>query len=158
MLRQNFLVEWPCRALANVFTLRRLQQAVNQGRIQPVSSDGAISVIFGSQASLWVHYCKRDGIYFTTMLSQNNGRQNGGRSPQSPPSGSAPPLNACLNSFLLSYFQTNGQLRFIIINIVRNSIFSELFNAVKILRFEGTWRHDTEAVSENLLTYGQCII
>jgi len=24
-----------------------------------------------------VHYCKRDKVYFTTLLRQNNGRQNG---------------------------------------------------------------------------------
>ena len=38
---------------------------------------GAISVIFGTQVSLWVHYCKRDKVNFTTLLWQNNGRQNG---------------------------------------------------------------------------------
>jgi len=38
---------------------------------------GAISVIFGSQASLRVHCCKRDEVYFTTLLWRNNGRQNG---------------------------------------------------------------------------------
>ena len=51
----------------------------NQGRIQPVSlrRRGAISVIFGSQVLLQVHYCKRDEVYFTTLLWQNSGRQNG---------------------------------------------------------------------------------
>jgi len=70
---------------------------------------GAISAIFGSLVSLRVHYCKRDEVYFTTVLWQDYGRQNGlksrmlfpelykimvktvtfigfrGRSPQSPP-------------------------------------------------------------------------
>jgi len=32
---------------------------------------------FGRQVSLRVHYCKRDEVYFTTLLRQNNGRQNG---------------------------------------------------------------------------------
>jgi len=40
----------------------------NQGRIQPVSLRGAISVIFGSQVSLRVYYCKRDEAYLTTLL------------------------------------------------------------------------------------------
>jgi len=31
-----------------------------QGRIQPVSLGGDISVIFGSQVLLRVHYCKTD--------------------------------------------------------------------------------------------------
>jgi len=48
-----------------------------QGRIKPVSLWEAISVIFGIQVSLRVHYCKRDEVYFTTLLWQNNGRQNG---------------------------------------------------------------------------------
>jgi len=39
-----------------------------QGRIQPGSLGGTISVIFGSQISLRVHYCKRDEVYFTTLL------------------------------------------------------------------------------------------
>ena len=34
-----------------------------------------ISVIFSSQVSLRVHYCKRDEVYFTTLLWKNNGRQ-----------------------------------------------------------------------------------
>jgi len=38
---------------------------------------GTISVIFGSQVSLQVHYCRRDEAYFATQLWQNNGRQNG---------------------------------------------------------------------------------
>jgi len=29
---------------------------------------GAILVIFGSHVSLWVHYCKRDEVYFTTLM------------------------------------------------------------------------------------------
>jgi len=47
------------------------------GRIQPVTLGGVISVLFGSQVSLRVHYCKGDEVYFTTPLWQNNGRQNG---------------------------------------------------------------------------------
>ena len=39
---------------------------------------GAISVIFGSQVSLRVHYCERDEVANTsTLLWENNGRQNG---------------------------------------------------------------------------------
>jgi len=38
---------------------------------------GAVSVIFGSQVSLRVHYCERDEVHFTTLLWQNNERQNG---------------------------------------------------------------------------------
>ena len=41
-----------------------------QGRIQPVSLGRAISMIFGSQVSLQVHYCKRDEAYFITLLWQ----------------------------------------------------------------------------------------
>jgi len=29
---------------------------------------GAISVKFGNQVSVGVHYCKRDEVYFTTLL------------------------------------------------------------------------------------------
>ena len=38
--------------------------------VDPASkvSGGAISVIFGSQVSLRAHYCKRDEVYFTTLL------------------------------------------------------------------------------------------
>ena len=53
------------------------QTTSKQGRIQPVSLGGAISVKFGSQVLLWVHYCKTDEIYFTTLLWHKNGRQNG---------------------------------------------------------------------------------
>ena len=38
---------------------------------------GAISVIFGSQVLLRFHYCRRDAVYFTTLLWKTNGRQNG---------------------------------------------------------------------------------
>jgi len=48
-----------------------------QGRIQPVSLEGEISVIFCSQVSLRVDYCKRHEVYFTTLLWQNNGGLNG---------------------------------------------------------------------------------
>jgi len=40
-----------------------------QGRIQPVRVGGAISVIFGGQASLRVHYCKST----TVRIVQNHG-------------------------------------------------------------------------------------
>jgi len=45
--------------------------------MQPVSLEGAISVIFGNQFSSRVHYCKRGEVCFTIVLCQNNGRQNG---------------------------------------------------------------------------------
>ena len=48
-----------------------------QGRIQPISLGGATSVMFGSQVSSPVHFCKRDEVYFTTLLWQNNLRQTG---------------------------------------------------------------------------------
>ena len=48
-----------------------------QRRIQPVRLGEAILVIFGSQVLPRVHYCKRDGVYLTTLLCQNNERQNG---------------------------------------------------------------------------------
>ena len=48
------------------------------GRIQPVTlGGGVISVKFGSEVSLRIHYGKKDKVYFTTLLWQNNGRQNG---------------------------------------------------------------------------------
>jgi len=40
----------------------------SQGLIQPVSSGGAISIIFGSQVSLQVHCCKRHEVFFKTLL------------------------------------------------------------------------------------------
>jgi len=36
-----------------------------------------ISVIFGGQVSLCIHYCKKDEVYFTTLLWQKSGQQNG---------------------------------------------------------------------------------
>jgi len=39
-----------------------------QGQIQPVRLWGAIAVIFGSQVSIRVHYCKRDEVYATRQL------------------------------------------------------------------------------------------
>jgi len=47
-----------------------------QGQIQPVMLREEIPVIFGSQVSLRVRYCERDKVYFTTLLSLNNGKQN----------------------------------------------------------------------------------
>jgi len=64
-----------CRKCLYTFFQSTIPQ--NQGRIQPVSLGGAISAIFGSQVSFRVHYCKRDEVYFTTLLWQSNGRQNG---------------------------------------------------------------------------------
>jgi len=56
------------------------KMAKRQGRIQLVSLGGdfsnIFSVIFCSEVSLGVHYCKRHKIYFTTLLWQNKGRQN----------------------------------------------------------------------------------
>jgi len=48
-----------------------------RGWIQPVCLRGRISVILGSQVSLPVHYRKKEEVYFTTLLWQNKGRQNG---------------------------------------------------------------------------------
>jgi len=45
-----------------------------QGRIQPVR--GAISVIFVVKSQR-LRYCRKDEVYFTTVLWQNNGWQNG---------------------------------------------------------------------------------
>jgi len=39
-----------------------------QVRLQPVSLEGEISLMVSSQASLQVHYYKRDEVYFTTYL------------------------------------------------------------------------------------------
>ena len=47
------------------------------GLIANMALGGEISVIFGGQVSSCVHYCKRDEVYFTTLLWQNSGRQNG---------------------------------------------------------------------------------
>jgi len=44
---------------------------------QPVILGGAISATFGIQVSLCAHDCKRDEVYFTTVLRQSSGRQNG---------------------------------------------------------------------------------
>ena len=42
---------------------------LDQEQIQPVRlGGGAISVIFGRQVRSRVHYCKRDEVYFTTLL------------------------------------------------------------------------------------------
>jgi len=38
---------------------------------------GEFSVVFGCQVSLRVHFCKKHEVYFTALLWQNNGRQNG---------------------------------------------------------------------------------
>jgi len=49
-----------------------------QGRIQPVRlGEGAISIIFGIQVSQRLRYCKRYEVYFTKLLWQSNGWQNG---------------------------------------------------------------------------------
>ena len=36
-----------------------------------------LKAFFGSEVSLRVHYCKRDEVYFTTLLWQNNVWKNG---------------------------------------------------------------------------------
>ena len=46
--------------------LRRLQPGVDPAR--KFSGGGAITVIFGSQVLLRVHYSKTDRVYFTTRL------------------------------------------------------------------------------------------
>jgi len=48
-----------------------------QGRIQPVSLGGAISVIFGSKSHYEFTTARDMKDTFTTLLGQNNGRQNG---------------------------------------------------------------------------------
>ena len=49
----------------------------DQEQIRPVRLGGAISVIFGRQVWSRVHYCKRDEVYFTILLWQSNGLQDG---------------------------------------------------------------------------------
>jgi len=39
-----------------------------QTQIQPVSLGGRLGLIFGSQVSLRVQYCKSDEVYITTQL------------------------------------------------------------------------------------------
>jgi len=51
--------------------------AIRSGADPGSNFRGAISAIFGSHGSLCVHYCGGDEVYFTTLLGQNNGRQNG---------------------------------------------------------------------------------
>jgi len=65
-----------------VWSIPKLRTAppdkLNVKKANPASKfRGAISVLFGSQVSLRVHYCKRDEVYSTPLLWQNNGRQNG---------------------------------------------------------------------------------
>jgi len=48
-----------------------------QVRFQAIRLRGAISVIFGAQVSLPIHYWERDEVYLTTLLWQNNARKNG---------------------------------------------------------------------------------
>jgi len=43
-----------------------------QGQIQPVRLGGTISVIFGGQVSIRVHHCKKDEVYITTLVWQDN--------------------------------------------------------------------------------------
>jgi len=47
-----------------------------QGRIQPVRLGGDDFSNIRCQVSIHVYYCKRDEVYFTTLLRQNNRRQN----------------------------------------------------------------------------------
>ena len=64
--------------LGKVFQAGCFNLAQMKAEANPASKvKGAISVTFGSQVSLRVHYCKRDEVYFTTLLWQNNGSQNG---------------------------------------------------------------------------------
>jgi len=51
-------------------TVTELQSPFTTGAdpASAVKEGGGISVIFGSQISLRVHYCKRDEAYFTTLL------------------------------------------------------------------------------------------
>jgi len=66
--------------LHNTFLLsynHKTAHHVLQGRIQPVRLGGAISVIVGNQVSQRLRYCKRDEACYTTLVWQNNGRQNG---------------------------------------------------------------------------------
>ena len=76
-----FLKLWPSVGKSYLTLKDLLKTSVllhtNQGRIQPVSLRGVISEKFGSQVSLRVHYCKKDEVYFTTLLWQNNRCQNG---------------------------------------------------------------------------------
>jgi len=54
---------------------KTLECALEQERVRPVRLAGMISVIFGNQVLLQVHNCRRDEVYFTTLLWQNNGRK-----------------------------------------------------------------------------------
>jgi len=53
-----------------------LRELVRQRRIRSVNLGVAISVLFAGQVPQRLRYCKRDNVYFTTLLYQNNGRQN----------------------------------------------------------------------------------
>jgi len=55
----------------------RLFVVIRSGADPASEFRGAISEIFGSQVSLRVLRYKRDDVYFTTLLWQNSGRQNG---------------------------------------------------------------------------------
>jgi len=102
-------------------TTSKIIHAHSQGRIQPVSLRGAISVIFHSHVSLRVHSNQRGSIIHSIAVTKN-GRQNGlisrmlfsklykimvknvtflgfrgGRSPQS-----YPPLFTATNQVILS--------------------------------------------------------
>jgi len=59
----------------------------SQRRIQLIMLRWPFSLIFASQVSCGVCYCKRDEVYFITLLWQNNGGQN------------------CLNSLASGWFQ-----------------------------------------------------
>jgi len=56
--------------------LMRACKHFNTGADPASKFRGRFQWIFASQVSLWVHYCKRDEVHFTTLLWQNNGRQN----------------------------------------------------------------------------------
>ena len=54
-----------------------ISQRIHPGADPASTLRGTISVIFGSQASLRLHYGKRHEVYFTTLLWQNNRWLNG---------------------------------------------------------------------------------
>jgi len=74
-MRRKRLCAWffhNCRIVfLKIITPKQSHTTVLAGTIQPIRLGGAISVLFGS------HYCKKDDVKFTTLLWQNNGRQNG---------------------------------------------------------------------------------
>jgi len=69
---------WAPSSGDHLFTCGAICWSPQWSRADPASKfRGAISVLFGSQVSLRVHVCKRDEVYLTTLLWQNNWGQNG---------------------------------------------------------------------------------